>query len=122
MEVNFMDFKEEEIKIDEVVRAFHMMWGDYPSPVTLIKKDRTVVAVNKASQLAGGTAGVKCFQQNGTMCPWCKGNEMFKTGVAVRDVIKAYGIVFDSYWIPTPIKDLCIHFGNDITEWAKPEI
>lgn len=117
-----MDFKNEQIALDEVVRAFHMMWGEYPSSVMLVQKNRTVVAVNKAAEQAGGIAGIKCFTKNGTMCSWCKGNEMFQTEVAVRDVIKAHGIVFDSYWIPTPIKDLCVHFGNDITKWAKPEM
>ncbi|MBC9786272.1 hypothetical protein H1S01_17580 [Heliobacterium chlorum] len=117
-----MSFESGQIELDEVVRAFHIVWGEYPGNVLLVRKDRTVVAVNKMLEKAGGTVGSKCYSKNGSLCPWCKANEMFKKKVAVREVTKAHGLVFDSFWIPTPIEELYIHFGNDITQWVKPEL
>ena len=46
---------------DEVlIESFHAMWNNYPYMVRLIRKDRIVLAVNKASAAAGLATGVLC--------------------------------------------------------------
>lgn len=47
---------------DEVlIESFHAMWNNSPYLVRLIRKDRTVLAVNKACAATGFTTGVLCF-------------------------------------------------------------
>jgi len=39
------------IKVDpSIIEAFDLMWGQFPEPVTLVHKHRTVLAVNEAGQ------------------------------------------------------------------------
>lgn len=117
-----MNFENEEIHLDEVIKAFHMMWDEYPSSVYLLRKNRDVVAINKAATRVGRNTGEKCYKKNGSLCSWCKAHKMIETNESLREVVKAHGLIFDSYWIPVPNTDLFVHFGNDITQWAKQEL
>ena len=41
----------------ELLNAFHAFWDAFPSPVRLIRRDRMVLAVNKAAASLGRCAG-----------------------------------------------------------------
>jgi hypothetical protein len=46
----------------KVEEAFHMMWGNFPAPVRLIHKNKTVLAVNVAAKKMGLNPGEHCFK------------------------------------------------------------
>ena len=44
----------------EVIQAFHIMWDNFPEPVTITQRSREIIAVNKKAAELGLTAGIKC--------------------------------------------------------------
>ena len=98
---------------EEIIRAFHLMWDNFPEAVTITQKSREIVAVNKKAAEFGLQPGIKCSSigkpENHR---GCKCNEAVDTGEAQFCTYegafgKAYG-----YWIPIPKKpEWVIHFG-----------
>lgn len=98
---------------EEIIRAFHVMWDNFPEPVMITQKSREMIAVNKKGQEVGLQVGVKCSsigkpeQHKGCLC-----NKAVATGEPIYITYqgpfgKAYG-----YWIPVPEKpEWIIHFG-----------
>lgn len=101
---------------NKVIEAFHLMWGNFPAPVRLIHKDRTVLAVNETANSLGMKTGVPCFQTgNPEAHKGCKANEALSTDKAqclrVDDKIK--------YWIPVKdLADVYVHFAITISSIA----
>lgn len=44
----------------EVIKAFHLMWDNYPESAMLVDKARNIVAANKIAPSTGRIAGQKC--------------------------------------------------------------
>ena len=98
---------------EEIIRAFHLMWDNFPEAVMITQKNREIVAVNKKATEFGLTPGIKCSSigkpenHKGCQC-----NVACDTGEPVFCTYdgafgKAYG-----YWIPIPEKpEWIIHFG-----------
>lgn len=117
----------EQISVhDDILRAFELMWGNYPISTMLIHKNRTILAVNKAGA-ERIKPGVMCFSLTGrsSICPHCEGNE------AVRDKEGRHEVSYnwptqqlrDCYWIPlVGHEDIYVHFGINITPYARPDI
>lgn len=106
----------------EIIQAFHLMWGNFPEPVMITQKSREIVAVNKIAEKFGLKAGMKCSavgkpeQHKGCRC-----NKAIDSGEVVCCTYdgpfgKAYG-----YWIPISEKpEWVIHFGVGATfEYEK---
>ena len=98
---------------EEIIRAFHLMWDNFPEAVTITQKSREIVAVNKKAAEFGLAPGVKCSSigkpENHKGCQCDKavdtGEAQFCTYEGAFG--KAYG-----YWIPIPEKpEWIIHFG-----------
>lgn len=111
----------------EALKAFSMMWDCFPAVVMLLKKNRTIVALNKVARDVGIQSGTKCYQLTGEtgIHEDCQANSALEEGVAKRSVgyFAAAKWVLDSYWVPVQgEKDLYVHFSTDITEYAKPEL
>jgi len=111
----------------KTIKAFNMMWGAFPSPVMMLRKNRDIVALNKLAKDYGIQTGGKCYQLTGETeaHEGCMANQALSEGVAMRSVSYANMVqqVQDSYWVPVQgEKDLYVHFGIDITEYAKPEL
>jgi hypothetical protein len=111
----------------ETIDAFQLMWGNFPAPVMLLKQNRSIVAINKEAKSRGVPTGIKCHQLSGStgVHEGCLADAALKEGVAKR--IVAYSPlqkqVLDSYWVPVAGEtDLYVHFGIDITEYAKAEL
>ena len=106
---------------EEVVEAFRMMWGNYPSPVMLITYGHEIVAVNDTCAALGTPLGVKCFSLGGDHSG-CKAGAAKKSGKAVRHVAYAAdrGVVYDGYWLPV-CGEYLVHLGNDITAFSDIE-
>jgi hypothetical protein len=99
--------------IDETfINAFHMMWDDFPGPVRLIHKNRTILASNEIARNLGFNDGVECS----TIGPpaihrGCKANIALSTKTS--QVSKSEGGKL-RYWIPVKdCDDLYIHFTID---------
>ena len=45
---------------NEIIQAFHLMWGSFPEPVMITQKSREMIAVNKKAEELGLKAGIKC--------------------------------------------------------------
>jgi hypothetical protein len=110
----------------DIVKAFQLMWGVFPSPALLLRKDRTVLACNHSATERGFHSGMKCFQIAGdSIHKHCKANAALEEGTAQRAVVysPAAQKVNNSYWLPLAgEKDLLVHVIIDITQYAKPEL
>lgn len=100
---------------EQVIQAFHAMWDNFPEPVTLIKKNRDIYAVNNKAASLGlkGGAVMKCSQVGAPQDhKGCRCNE------AVDDK-KAIGVKYETplgkafgYWIPVAgCEEFIIHFS-----------
>ena len=110
----------------DVLKAFHLMWGPFPSSALLVRRNRTIVACNQAAIDKGMAVGMKCFQRSSDKVhDFCRANIALDNGVAERSV--GYRVaskkVNDSYWLPIAgEKDLFVHVTIDISQYAKPEL
>jgi hypothetical protein len=78
----------------------------------------------KAEELGVPTEG-KCYSlyPSDKPCPGCLANKMLRYGEAVRKIGPSRGRFLDGYWIPVKGNaDIYVHFGNDISEYVKPEL
>lgn len=115
-----------EVK-QSVLDAFDTMWGLYPEPVMLIHASREILAVNQRATELGLGAGIKCHSlyPSDKPCPHCLANRMLKSGEAMRQgaLREQTGQFLDGYWIPVKGEPkVYVHFGNDISEFVKPEL
>lgn len=111
---------------DEIRRNFHLFTDNFPFPVMLIHKNRTILAVNQTAATQGYPTGVHCIELGKKEHhKGCQANQALlersaKRVVAYTDFRDA---VLDSYWIPLAgSDDLFLHFSTDITEWAKESL
>jgi hypothetical protein len=94
--------------------SFHLMWDNYPETVTLVYRDRTVIAINKAGEYAGSKkVGIKC-----SIVPpleshkKCTANDCIKNHTATH--VKWKGNLGDvvTFWLPIDdYPDYYIHFS-----------
>lgn len=98
---------------EEIIRAFHLMWDNFPEAVTITQKSREIVAVNKKAAEFGLTPGIKCSSigkpENHKGCQCDKAVDTGEAQFCTYEgnFGKAYG-----YWIPIPEKpEWVIHFG-----------
>lgn len=107
---------------EELSRNFHLFWDNFPSPVMLVYKDRTILDRNKPAEAMGCLPGTRCSdsgkkEDHGK----CLANQALQEQTAKRIVAysDSLGMVVDGYWIPLAgEKDIYLHFFTDITEYA----
>ena len=111
---------------EEVIRNFHLFCDNFPFPVMLIHKDRTILAVNKTGETEGYPTDVRCVElgkkehHRGCLANLALTEQAAKRVVAYTDF---RGAVLDSYWVPLAgNEDLFLHFSADITQWAKESL
>jgi len=105
------------IKVDpSIIEAFALMWGQFPEPVTLVHKNRTVLAVNEAGQELR-EVGTNCAKQGSPEAHrGCLANQALKLGKATYVKGEYNGHKMISYWIPLAgYPELFVHFGVGIT-------
>lgn len=111
---------------DEIRSNFHLFWDNFPFPVMLTHKDRTILDANRAGQAIGCPVGTKCVEigeKKHHSC--CLANVALKEQAGQRHVgfFEHLGVVLDSYWIPLAgAEDLFVHFSIDITEYAADRL
>jgi len=111
---------------EELIRNFHIFWDNYPFPVMLVYKDRTILEVNKAGEAAGCQTGTRCIDTGKKEDhAGCLANQALKEQSAKRVVAYAenMGLVVDGYWVPLAgEQDIYLHFFADITEYAAEKM
>lgn len=101
----------------EIMKAFNLMWGNFPEPVMLVSKNRDILAVNKACSKAGGVAGIKCTSM-GTpeQHKNCRANQALSSQQATYCKSEGSGNMVIAYWIPVDgYPEIYIHFGVGTT-------
>lgn len=105
-----------------VLDAFQMMWGQFPEPVMLLHKSRTILAVNDVARTAGVPLGVKCSSLNPANegdhhCRQCKATQALRAKAPVVETSQIGERHVKGYWIPLKdFEDVYVHFGVTITE------
>ena len=98
---------------NEIIQAFHLMWGNFPEAVMITQKSREIVAVNKVAEKFGLKVGIKCSSigkpENHKGCQCNKAVDSGEPVICTYEgnFGKAYG-----FWIPIAEKpEWTIHFG-----------
>lgn len=101
----------------KVIEAFQLMWGNFPEPVTLVRKSREVVSVNAACRLIGRVEGMNCATQGAPEAhKGCLANQALATQQPAFKKIKFGDKEIISYWLPVDgYPDLFVHFGVGVT-------
>lgn len=104
-----------QITEEELERAFHLMWENYPEPVRLIHRSFRVVAGNAAYLRTGGETGVQCNVGDPSFHRGCQAMNCLKLREARMVSTKVEGVPWTSYWIPVAdTEDYFIHFTDGI--------
>ncbi len=92
---------------EEIIRAFHLMWDNFPEPVMITQKSREMIAVNVKAAEMGLKAGIKCSSIGKP-----ENHKAVDSGKPIYITYQgAFGKAF-GYWIPIPEKpEWIIHFG-----------
>lgn len=100
--------------IDAIIESFHALWGNFPERARLIRKDRTVLAVNKAAEAEGLLAGVRCIDAPPRAShAGCLGNQSLKDGCGQCN-LSVNGKRM-RYWVPVEgCEDVFVHFSIPI--------
>jgi hypothetical protein len=111
---------------EDICKNFHLFWDNFPFPVMLIRKDRTIIDVNKAGLVVGYPVGVKCRDiGDKKLHAGCKADKALRERAGIRDVayLDLLDKVLDSYWVPlADSNDIYVHFAIDITEYAADRL
>ncbi len=106
----------------ELSRNFHLFWDNYPSPVMLVYKDRTILDRNKVAEAVGCVPGTRCIDSGKPEDHrQCLANQALEESVGKRLVAysEQLGMVVDGYWVPLAGEpDIYLHFFADITAYA----
>jgi hypothetical protein len=108
------------IMTDEVlIESFHALWNNYPYMVRLIRKDRIVLAVNKASAAAGLETGVLCTKVGSKESHMgCLANLAMKEKLAKHQLAGAGARL--KFWIPVEGRDdVFVHFTVPAAEYTS---
>lgn len=99
---------------EDVINAFHLMWGNFPEPTSLVHKSREVMAINKAYEKIGGlTPGMNCAKTgNPETHKLCLANKALATGEATYYHVENNGKDLIAFWVPlTEYPEYFVHFG-----------
>jgi hypothetical protein len=93
-----------------LVDAFDRMWGRFPDPMVLVRRDRTILAQNDAARaLPWSVVGGKCYDVNlasqGRVCQGCQAHAALDQGTAIACDGALDGKRIRDYWIP--VKGVC---------------
>ena len=110
----------------DLVKHFHLFWNNFPQPVLLVHKDRTVIAGNKVTEPMGYIPGTRCSDRGPKEAHRnCLAKFAMRDNKTQRSVeySNLAGMVLDTYWIPLEGEpDLYIHFAVDITPYAADKM
>ena len=110
-------------KKEELVRAFHMMWDNYPEVVRLIDRRFNIIAGNPAFYQIGGQDGVKCNTGDPALHEGCQAMNALKTQETKTKSSEVEGVAWETYWIPVAGEsDYYVHFTNGFRAYAAKKM
>ena len=97
----------------ELIEAFHVMWGNFPEPTTLVHKSRKILAVNKACRALGMEAGMNCAKFGPPESHrGCLANQALRSQQPAYRKVESGGKEIISYWLPVEgWPEIYVHFG-----------
>lgn len=101
----------------KVIEAFHLMWGNFPEPATLVHKSREVIAVNAACEVIGRVKGMNCATHGAPEAHrGCLANQALSAQQSAFKKITFGEKELISYWLPVDgYPELFVHFGVGVT-------
>lgn len=108
---------EKQYQVDDgLLQAFHLMYDNFPEPVQLTHKSRTILAINPAGKAAGKDVGLVCAKlgppEGHKICQANKALKDQKTTWAYVDATPTGGRKFVTFWLPIAgYPDFYIHFS-----------
>ena len=107
------------VSTEELVRAFHMMWDNYPEMVRLFDRRFNVIAGNPAYSRMGGRDGVKCNTGDPALHKGCQAMNALKTQETKTLRSEVEGMTWEAYWVPVAgAGDFYVHFTNGFNAYA----
>lgn len=104
-----------DIEVDpKLTEAFHLLWGAYPYPASLVHKSRTIIAVNEPCRQGGRVPGMNCAKWDKPEThQGCLANRALREQKAFYKERRSAAGVSLIYWLPIPdYPDFYLHFGN----------
>jgi len=122
---NITERKRAEKRLEEEFSLRNALLDNIPNCVALIvKKDtREIVASNRAGHEIGAVPGKTCFQTcalRNDPCPFCRANELWKSGQLQQIEVEYRGTWYNGVWAPLS-NDLFVHYIFDITARKRAE-
>ena len=110
--------EENNAKYEELIRAFHLTWDGFPGRARLINKDNYVLAVNRAAEAEGFTAGQICAKMGPPEShKGCRKALALSTQTAQMDRPAENKI---RAWVPVDgYPDIVVHFSVFLPEWGQ---
>ena len=107
----------------ELIRAFHMMWDNYPESVRLIDRKFRVVAGNTAYLQMGGQVEIKCNTGDPALHRGCQAMACLKARETKKLVTEVEGVPWDTFWIPVEgTEDYYVHFTNGLNAYIAKKM
>ena len=107
--------QQNDMKYEELIRAFHLTWDGFPGVARLISRDNYVLAANRAAEAAGLTVGQICAKMGAPEShKGCRKAMALSTQTAqvdrpVENKIRA--------WVPVDgYPDIVVHFSVVLPE------
>lgn len=96
----------------KLLEAFHLMWGAYPGPASLVHASKTILAANEACQQGGRTPGMLCSTWTSPdNHRGCMARRALAEQKSFFKEVRRPGGVFRVYWLPVPgYPDCYVHF------------
>lgn len=101
----------------KLIEAFHLMWGNFPEPATLVHKSKEVIATNLACEGIGLAKGMNCATHGPAEAhKGCLANKALRSQQAAYKKAKYGEREIISYWLPVDgYPELFVHFGVGAT-------
>lgn len=98
----------------DLAEAFDLLWGRFPDPMLLVRRDRTILAQNDAARAQPwGVVGGKCYAVHGSrahVCQGCQADAALDQGSAIACEGIEGGKRIRNYWIPVKgVPDVYVH-------------
>lgn len=101
----------------KVIEAFHLMWGNFPEPATLVHKSREVIAVNAACEVIGRVKSMNCATHGAPEAHrGCLADQALRAQQSAFKKAKIGEREIIAYWLPVDgYPELFVHFGVGVT-------
>ena len=113
----------ETVDKEDLVRAFHMMWDNYPEMVRLIDRRFNVIAGNPVYYRMGGQDGVKCNTGDPSLHKGCQAMNALKAQETKTLRSEVEGMIWEAWWVPVSgTSDYYVHFTNGFNAYVAKKM